>query len=65
MSEAEKLTSVLADLAGAVRQQSAVLEVLVEAMPAATEARILGISERTVRRNRKVRQIERMLKATP
>lgn len=46
----------------AIRQQTAIMEVLIEAMPAAEEARILGISERTVRRNREKRRMARLLK---
>jgi hypothetical protein len=49
------------ELALAVRQQSAVLEVLQEAMPATTEAKLLGVSERTIRRQRKRRKDARLM----
>lgn len=63
MSDTERLAAAIEALATSVRAQAAVTEVLVEAMPAAVEARILGISERTVRRNRKARQATRLLRA--
>lgn len=58
------LAPVLSELTAAIRQQTAIMEVLVEAMPAAEEARILGISERTVRRNRQKRKMSRLLNAS-
>jgi DNA-directed RNA polymerase specialized sigma24 family protein len=53
-----------AELAAAVRQQAAITEVLVEAMPAATEAKILGVSACTVRRRRAQRRNARLLQAS-
>lgn len=49
------------ELARAVRQQSAMQEILVEAMPVTVEAKILGISARTVRRRREQRKMDRLL----
>ncbi len=56
MTTDEPLAQALTELTAAI------MEVLVEAMPAAEEARILGISERTVRRNREKRRMARLLK---
>ncbi len=52
------------ELAAAVRQQTAITEVLVEAMPASIEAKILGVSACTVRRRRAQRRNARLLQAS-
>ena len=62
MTTEAPLAQALTELTAAIRQQTAIVEVLVEAMPATEEARILGISERTVRRNREKRRMARLLK---
>ena len=62
MTTEEPLARALTELTAAIRQQTAIMEVLIEAMPAAEEARILGISERTVRHNREKRRMARLLK---
>ena len=61
MSDTERLAQAIEALASAVRHQSQMTEVLVEAMPAAVEGRIPGISERTVRRNRTQRRNLRIM----
>lgn len=53
-----------AELAAAVRAQSHLFEILVESMPATAEAKLLGISPCTVRRNRAKRSAERVLGET-
>lgn len=57
----EKLAAALDRFAGAIERQTRVLEVLTESMPATAEARLLGISDRTVRRYRKQRKAERLM----
>lgn len=53
----ERMVRVLED-------HSRMLEVFIEAMPATKEAQILGVSERTIRRRRKMRQAARLLVTT-
>lgn len=57
------LTKAVEGLTTASVRQAQLLEVLLEAMPAATEARILGILERTIRRRRKTRRLGRLVEA--
>lgn len=66
----EVILAVVSNLAKAVEgltaasvRQAQLLEVLLEAMPATTEAQILGVSERTVRRRRKTRRLARLAEA--
>ena len=60
-SKAEKLADAIAALARAVEQQTRVLELLTEGMKPGTEAKILGVSVRTVTRRRKSRRMERLM----
>lgn len=61
MSTGEKLAMAIDRLARATEENTRVLEVLVEAMPATKEAELLGVSEKTVRRRRKIRRAARLL----
>jgi hypothetical protein len=56
-----KLAQAIERLATAAELNARVLEVLVESLPATREAEILGISDRTVRRQRKARKAARIL----
>ena len=60
----EKLAAALEHLAIAIDRYSNVMEVFTEAMPSTTEAKILGVSERTIRRRRKFRKAVRLLSAS-
>jgi hypothetical protein len=64
LSTDEKLAEAMSKLAGAIDRNSRVMEIMIEAMPAATEAKILGVSDRTIRRARKVRRNLRLLTAS-
>lgn len=59
----QQLARAVLRLSDAVDRQSAVLEILQEAMPATTEADILGISAHTVRRRRRRRAHQRLLQS--
>lgn len=59
----DRLAQAVQQLALATRQQTALLEVLVESMPATAEAKLLGICEKTVRKRREQRRAERQLGA--
>jgi FixJ family two-component response regulator len=57
----ERLAAAIAELAKAVTKQTQLFELFVETIPATQEAKLLGVSEWTVRRRRKARKIERLL----
>jgi hypothetical protein len=55
-----QLADAIEALAKAVRDQTKLLEILVESIPATKEAELLGVSEKTVRNHRKARKLSRL-----
>lgn len=62
-SSREKMVYAIERLARALEDNTRVLEVVFEAMPATKEAELLGVSEKTVRRRRQMRKLARVVSA--
>lgn len=61
MSDELALAVAVKQLAEALAQHTKLLDVLVCGMKPSTEAKLLGVSTRTVTRRRKARKFERMM----
>lgn len=57
----DKLADALSKLASAIERQTRVLELLTAGMKPGVEAKILGVSVRTVSRRRKIRRMQKLL----